>query len=660
MAVIGFRHFEGESPKLPPHLVPEAGAQDTQACRLIRGVLEPIKQPLLAFAAPLSPVSAIYTEDGVNFYVWPFEAWPMKSPVIGEQFTRVYWLDKGQTPPILRVSAQAEQQATTVQRPSGFEAGVPTPVTAPALAVMNVDALPDYPNGTWEFSGWWESNAAKYDEVTVTNYADMTQQWVQWQIPLSSFPKTPFNVDQNTGTPVDAVLNVEIRFMSDEKAVMRLSNSVSDSNPATSLAFPGGVEMSVRVDTDAAAVFVELSWGDVETRAYVYTYTNTWNEESAPSPASLATVKYYQQVSVTCPKQAFSSYRPFQDINIYRTFGSNPAYLLITKTLLLSDSAVGKYLDQPSNSKTVPVTGLISQLWSPPPKGLVGAVMMPNGWIAAFKDNILYMSEPYRPHAWPYSMTFTRNIVGLCSGAAGLVVTTVDGCYLVNGVHPANTTQLKLPIPQTGISMRSMANVNGAVAFASPDGIVLVAGSQASLAPANQYFDRDTWKTRYGSMLQTMSFAYYDGGLMAFDSASATGFWLSTDEGQGSTFTKFSLQGTAFNYIPQLDQLYFANGATVYAFGLGAGSSLAWQSKDFVFPNDAGMGIGYIRMDAGTTATIKLYANGVLSSTTTMTQTGYFRLPPGRALRWSIRAEVTGGKVYELFAATTVGELKNA
>jgi hypothetical protein len=213
-----------------------------------------------------------------------------------------------------------------------------------------------------------------------------------------------------------------------------------------------------------------------------------------------------------------------------------------------------------------------------------------------------------------------------------------------------------LPSPQSGVSHKSMALINGAVAFLSNDGIVAVEGTHASLDLSNQFFTRDVWRTRYANDLASMQLAYHDGCLVAASSASATAFVARLDEAAGS-FTQLSAQYDAVFYLPLLDTMYYSQGAGVYRFRAGSNLSADWWSKDFILGYPVNFGALYIRCTGSVTVT--LYADSVSWYSFAAASTGYYRLPAGKkALRWSIRLQ-TSANVEEVAIAESMGELRS-
>lgn len=668
MAIIGYQAFQGEVPKASPNLLPEPAAQLASLCDFTRGSLRPLKGGLLQFTAGIQ-VRSLYTEDGIYFYVWSNEAYPLKSPVINESFNRFYWIDKSVSPSRLTVSQWSLSNfvggALWASPPSNNKwwAGVPTPTQAPTLTVVPRTALPDYPGAYFVFRAWWEYNGKRYDQVDLS-----PTQVVQWQqYTFNEVSRTPEVRDSNgnltSGTPNDAVMVTEVTLNDNTgKAIFTISGSPTDSYPSRTSALPGGIELYIR--KSSSQYTIDMVWGAMDTRAYVYTVVNTFNEESAPSAAALISPTYIQQVQIQTYVPDFgtppSGYRPYQTTRIYRTFGSSANYVQITQEYVPPSGVTWR---DATTANNITGTGLTTLEWDVPPTGLTAIVQMPNGWMAGFAGNMLYMSEPYRPSTWPHKMTFPQSIRGICVGIQGLVVTTSEGCYVVNGVNPGSVTQMRLPVPQSGISQRSMTNVNGAVAFLSPDGIVLVQGSQATLDLSNKLFTREVWRTRYASQLSNMSLAYHDGFLVASSSATFLGFMVHTDEGQGSTFTEYPVQTSCFYYVPALDTLYFSVGTSVFSFGTSSEFNLTWQSKDFIFPKLESFGACFIRTSGSVTVSI------ILGDTTyytfTAPSTGYYRIPAvsngqdGRGRRWSVALSGTS-TVSEFYLAQTMAELKIA
>jgi hypothetical protein len=203
-----------------------------------------------------------------------------------------------------------------------------------------------------------------------------------------------------------------------------------------------------------------------------------------------------------------------------------------------------------------------------------------------------------------------------------------------------------------------MVNLEGAVAYASADGIVLVQGSQATMTLSQKFYSREDWRTTFAGIANDARFGYTDGYLVMVSSVSALGIIIRLDEAAG-TLTQFNETFDSMFYLPITDTLYYSKGANVYRFRDVSASyyTLDWWSKESTMPKYVSFGAFFIRCTASTT--VKLYAEGALWHTLTAAATGYYRLPAGkRALRWSIRVETTG-KIEELALAESMSEFKD-
>jgi hypothetical protein len=404
------------------------------------------------------------------------------------------------------------------------------------------------------------------------------------------------------------------------------------------------------LSTDGALTF---EWGVVETRAYIYTMVNVILEESVPSGANAVSLTYLDYVEVTTADPSFTGYIPKSTVNIYRTFGTNPTYFKITTTSL----GGGVFKDETYKSSDIGVA-LPSLDWDLPESGMTGLVSMPNGFFAAYKNNMLYFSEPFRPHAWPYGMSFPNNITGICTDAQSLVVTTNTGGYMVLGSLPSNMSQQKLPLPQAGIAQRLMVNLEGAVAYASSDGIVLVQGSQSTMTLSQKFYSREDWRSTFATIADDARFGYTDGYLVMVSSQEAKGIIIRLDEAAG-TLTQFNETFDSMFYLPITDTLYYSKGAAVYRLRDGSASyyTLDWWSKEFTLPNFTNFGAFFIRCTASTV--VSIYVDAALWHTFTAATTGYYRLPAGkRAVRWSVRVQTTG-KIEEIALAESMSEFRS-
>lgn len=255
-----------------------------------------------------------------------------------------------------------------------------------------------------------------------------------------------------------------------------------------------------------------------DSRVYVITYTNVWGEEGPPSlpsvsvdvkPGEVATVSIGQPV----PEGAYE----FAYKKIYRTStGSTTTDYQLIDTVPITDST---YVDLTDVADLGTV--LTTVTWEPPPSDLVGAVLMPNGIILAWRDNELWMSEPFVPYAYPsdYTLTTDSEIVGVAVSGMTAIVVTKSMPYLVTGVTPTGMTMEQLDIPQAGASRRAVFSALGGVGYASPDGLVFVNGRSAEVV-TKDLFRREDWQALNP---ESMHCYVHDGKLFLFYDATSIG-----------------------------------------------------------------------------------------------------------------------------------------
>lgn len=648
MPVIGTRSFKGEIPRVEPYLLGDTNAQYALDCDFANGSLKPLQAGFLLRAMANNPVRGIYTEDGANFYTWAAETIAYQSPVIDDSFNRMYYLTPSEG--IFRVANKLGMafNGPTPQSGNIWKAGVPRPTVAPVLSVVDRYTMPDYPSYTVTAESWWtDTSGISYNRGAAT--LGTVKALNTYTVSKATKPTPP------EGTTMTYKLWVKLLFTNVTNNTEIMSATVSSAATAKSNALPGSVEFTLDENSAGSSCTVSLKWGTSETRAYTYVFKNTWEEEGAPAPAATISVTYLQDVRIEMqdPASMFANYRPYSATNVYRTFGTSGTYIRANVEYQGNTLAFEKVLKPLSGGEALQSTN-----WTPPPDGLQGLEISPNGWFLAFKGNTLYMAEPYRPHAWPYNMTFRTAIRGVRTGQQSIVVTTADGVYVVTGAMPSAAQQVKLSSPQPGIAQRSMANIDGAVAYASNDGFVLVNGASAETSVSQQLFDRKTWRNRYGNQLTdaSMRFAYHDGALVSSSSVEANGFLLRMDDDAGS-FTRLSSRYDSMFMLPVNDALYYSSGASVYQFRGGTAGTFVWKSKEYIFPAQVTFGAGYIRCDGN--VTMELYAEDVLVATKTLTS-GHFRLKDNlpRKLRWSYKLTGTG-VVYEIQMARSMQELKD-
>lgn len=289
-------------------------------------------------------------------------------------------------------------------------------------------------------------------------------------------------------------------------------------------------------------MWADLITSDVlESRAYVYTWVTSYNEEGPPSPAELLTgwsngtwtVGLWQP-----PPNETGILRNITKLNLYRTVpgeGGATVFFFVKQF----DVGTESYTDVIPNSTVALNDQLASTNWFPPPANLLGLTVLQNGMIAGFIGNEVWFCEPYRPHAWPpaYVLTVDFPIVGLGRTGATLVVCTAASPYVINGVTPTQLTQTKCAATQPCISRASILGSDQAVFYMSPNGLIQVTGNGVAENTSDRWITRERWQQlvpQKNTRAIMLASSYFCVGTVSPDGTDATqaqrGFTIELDQ----------------------------------------------------------------------------------------------------------------------------------
>lgn len=641
--------FSGIRPRLPESLLPEGAATIAQNCDFAYGELRNTKGGYLINTMSNSPKS-IYTDDGLTFYTWTTDVDAVRSPLVSDTYNRLYYTDGT----AMKVASRISTSITGGPPGSSYNVGVPRPSVAPSLSVT----LPNITDGTkytLAFRFHWEYGGVKYQDQAITptilssTQARFTPPAMTRQVSYSSqtdFPEagesgvvykasdtgtlytwsgTAYVTTTTDATPTQAfpVLRMTATLIADNSQVCDVYSDNS------SLQSTGGL-WSIALANDSGAstytatLTTSIKESDKETRAYVYTYVNIYGEEGPPSAPTTVTTSPIVDVNYTVTLDGTSGYAPIKEIRGYRTpTGSTIADYFYVGSVTVLGSNPGTFSGLDGVKAEQLNEALSSTNFYAPPSGLVGLMALPNGILCAWKGNELWFSEAYKPWAWPpqYVKPLPATIVGGIVHGSGAVVTTVKHPYIVSGVSPDSMTTTKLNVDQAGVSKWSIAVVDGAVMYASNDGLVTITGGTATLAPSQRFFTREVWRQRYGGGLSGMRFSVWDGQLIVFHgAASFTPFMIRFDEADG-TMTDLPNFSAACAFISLLsDQCYYAQGTGVYQFNGGADLEAVWQSREVVLNKPT----NYAVLQTVCTGTWALYVMAALSEPPDLSKQGTF------------------------------------
>ncbi len=308
-----------------------------------------------------------------------------------------------------------------------------------------------------------------------------------------------------------------IGFFADQ--TIQLASNNSTTMLAFNSTFANGAPATAPVShvVPGIQIFLETQSSDViEARAYVYTWISAYGEESAPSPftlvngwsngtwtiglfnpppddlggiRNLAVLRLYRTVSGT---SGLTTYYQVADISLGS--GEPDAVTFVTNDTGCQPPSL-TYTDiSPDNIVAVQVP-LPSTNFFPPPADLQGFVTMPNGIVAAWKNNEVWFCEPYFPHAWPpgYVIAVDFPIVGLGVTSGAVVAGTSANAYVMNGVIPGQFASYKCVSPEPCTSRGSIVSLDSGVYYISPNGLIQVVSSGQMTNLTQDWIKREDW-----------------------------------------------------------------------------------------------------------------------------------------------------------------------
>ena len=376
--------------------------------------------------------------------------------------------------------------------------------------------------------------------------------------------------------------------------------------------------------------------------SYVFTYVNEYGEESAPSLASRSVQKSgTATVTVETATQAPNGYG-VERKRLYRaiTDAEGTQFLFLEEIPLSQDEFADSTDDETLGEP------LITQGWSLPPADMRGILALPNGIMVGHTRNEFIPSVQNRPHAYPpeFRLATDYPIVGLGAIDANVVVLTESNPYMVLGSSPDELSMQKVELPQGCVSKRSIASLQGfGVIYASPDGLIGIAGTGQTMNLTEQLFSRREWQrlrpeTILGVAHDDRYFGFYED-----EEGNKGGFLVDVKEVQGFGFVPLSTHAQAAYSDTLTDTLYLVVNDEVYAWNEGAQKlTYAWRSPLYQMQYPVGMAYAQIRAVDYNDITFRLYAEGALVQEKVVTGPREFVIPAVDAAReWEVELEGT-------------------
>lgn len=433
-------------------------------------------------------------------------------------------------------------------------------------------------------------------------------------------------------------------------------------------------------------------WVDpiVVSRSYVYTFVSEFGEEGPPSLPTVKTgnVGETWTISVPDPTSSQLNGRSIVKKKVYRTVtGGNgvAAYFFVDEVPLGTTTFADTYNDEDITTNDQ----LETEGWFPPSSDFKGWVAMPNGIIAAWRENEVWFCEPYRPHAWPpdYAVAVDYPVVGCGVMGQTLVICTTGSPWTATGVHPSVMSLAKINSYEPCVSRASIISTPEGVIYASPNGLVVtVPGAVRNLT--NGLISPSEWQQR--NQLFKLRAVQFNTAYLAYEGLSISGAkgLMIEPSANLSRIGYVELEHSEYalrNIIPDpwSSQPLMIYGGQLYVLDQPNSTNLQpylWRSKIFKMPQRENLGAMkvYFTVPSGapnllprvtnpTTLTstmygiVRIYCDGVQRFARELRVSGEeFRLPSGfTAEEWQFEIEARV-IVTDIQVASTSKELSRA
>jgi len=427
----------------------------------------------------------------------------------------------------------------------------------------------------------------------------------------------------------------------------------------------------------APSVSANGTGDDVETTSYVYTYVNSFGEESEPSPPSASVTAVGTDWSsggitlsnITDPF-ATANYN-IDYINIYRLVtGTNSSDYQLVEQKQASAVIASGYTDTIATSALGRI--ILTENYNKPSEDLKGLTQMNNSVYAAFKLNEVFFSEPGKPHAFPkeYVVTLPDNVVGLASLDTHILAITDGTPYLIMGRDPQQLDVVPAPQPAPCLAKRGIVSTPYGVMFPAQNGMI-VANSDRGKVLTEDLWTSDQWDAL--GTLSDMICLFHHETLYIFFNGTATGYYIEMGSGD-STVNKIDLTAASNTNLSYDIDIYggYSDGTDLYLIGEANGTysiykwddhatlklDMAWTSKNHQTMELRNYGIGRVIAEGSTKfeyligGSAQSFAGGAFKTITTQEP---FQLPDGKRGR-EFKLRVSG--IYDVDNISVVDSIE--
>lgn len=374
-----------------------------------------------------------------------------------------------------------------------------------------------------------------------------------------------------------------------------------------------------------------------ESRYYTYTYVTDIGEESAPAaPSTELVCKTDDTVTINSLAAAPGGSYGISNIRIYRTQTGQSG-----DTNFFFVKEISSSLSTTTDTGGTLGEALPSTTWLAPPTDLTWLTGLWNGMMAGISGRSIRFCEAFVPYAWPAAyeiLPTTVTPVALATFGQNLVMLTDGNPSIITGGSPDAMDEAPLEFPQACVAPKSAVGVGFGVAWASPDGLAFVGQGGARMLTEG-VMTRDDWQALVPSTIQACCYERRYIGF--YNDGSRKAFMIDPANAQGIYFIDFGVDALYLDDVQ--DALYVLDGTSIKKWDTGSALTTTFKSKLFRSPRPvSAYTCAEVTADSYP-ATFKLYADGALKHTQTVTSAAPFRMPGGyRAQTWQIEVSTTG------------------
>jgi len=298
-----------------------------------------------------------------------------------------------------------------------------------------------------------------------------------------------------------------------------------------------------------------------------------------------------------------------------------------------------------------------TELYDPPNDATIGIKAHPSGFLAGFFGNTLAFSEPGAPHAWPidYRLVTGHDIVGLGVFGNTIAIVTEGWPYLAIGSDPSAISMVELEIEQACVSKRGMVDFGTAIAYPSPDGLIVISGNGATNATAG-IFNRDQWQALVPTSFVAMN--WEQKYLCFYDDGAGVQRAFIIDPFAPEDGVKYVAQYATGGYKDiEEDILYLIISDEIERWNESTTNlQFTWKSRPVFTPHAVNMAAAKVIAD-DYPVTVEFYSDDVKRHTKIVQTLDAFRLPGGfKGEKFETIIKSTK-RVSEVIMATTMSEL---